>query len=326
MDVSCPACASKYTADDDKLRGKTARMRCRACDTVWLVSGPEDAMEEKRAAVVKRGADREKRDLFASQPLEMGSVKQTLRPPPPSAVAGTAARNESSVLFTLDGLVKGNGARVKTPEPEVAPSYAPPSDDEGIIDLKALASSPPKAAARPVAALFPSDAPPSAFARDASGSSFPADSTGSFPRYKKIGAIAAGAVALVASVIGISVAFRGEDPTPRAAAATVVNTPAPPPAVAAPPATKTEAAPPTVSSSSDDDDKSTTSKGKVRKGKGKAAKAGAYSWKKGDSTSSSSGTENMSKPAKPAAAPAAADPCHCKGDFACILRCTAKGK
>ena len=55
MDVTCPACAARYTADEQKLRGKTARMRCRACDTVWLVSGPEDRMSEsKRAAVVKR--------------------------------------------------------------------------------------------------------------------------------------------------------------------------------------------------------------------------------------------------------------------------------
>src|SRR5205085_5046069 len=57
MEVTCPACASRYTADDEKIRGKTARMRCRSCDTVWLVGGDEDEMpSEKRAAVVRRGA------------------------------------------------------------------------------------------------------------------------------------------------------------------------------------------------------------------------------------------------------------------------------
>ena len=142
MDVTCPACAARYTADEQKLRGKTARMRCRACDTVWLVSGLEDKMSEsKRAAVVKRGADRDHRDLFASRPADLGSVKQTLRPPPPdSLTGGVAARNESSVLFTVDAL-KG-AARVKTPEPEQAPISTAfmIADDEGVIDLNALAS------------------------------------------------------------------------------------------------------------------------------------------------------------------------------------------
>src|SRR5215207_1825175 len=96
MEVSCPACAARYTADDSKLRGKTARMRCRACDTVWLVSGPSSASSiaastadldntAPRAAIQRRGAERERRDLFASRPLEDSVVKETLRPPPPFA-------------------------------------------------------------------------------------------------------------------------------------------------------------------------------------------------------------------------------------------------
>src|SRR5216110_2383344 len=114
MEVACPACAARYTADEQKLRGKTARMRCRACDTVWLVSGSEDKMNEaKRAAVVKRGAGRDHADLFATRPPDLGSVKQTLRPGPPDSTLGVAARNETSVLFTVDAL-KGS-ARVKTP-------------------------------------------------------------------------------------------------------------------------------------------------------------------------------------------------------------------
>ncbi|HSO32138.1 MAG TPA: zinc-ribbon domain-containing protein, partial [Labilithrix sp.] len=141
MDVSCPACAARYKADEQKLRGKTARMRCRACDTVWLVSGPAAEIvttESKRAAVVKRGAEREHRDLFATRPPDLGSVKQTLRPPPPdSQLSGMAARNETSVLFTVDAL-RGN-ARLNTPDPEPSPvsrGFAL-EDDEGIIDLNA---------------------------------------------------------------------------------------------------------------------------------------------------------------------------------------------
>jgi predicted Zn finger-like uncharacterized protein len=157
MDVSCPACSARYTADDEKLRGKTARMRCKACSTVWLVSGPgatpipaakaealaakvdrpETAKlvlpppELKRAAVVKTGADREKRDLFAERERESDapppthSAKQTLLPPATLNLnnGGVGARNENSVLFRVDQLSPASvgGGRVKTPEPELSP-------------------------------------------------------------------------------------------------------------------------------------------------------------------------------------------------------------
>ncbi|MBX3186833.1 MAG: zinc-ribbon domain-containing protein [Labilithrix sp.] len=312
MDVTCPACAARYKADEEKLRGKTARMRCKACDTVWLVSGPgaEAMPDSKRAAVVKRGADREHRDLFASRPLDFGSVKQTLHPPPPE---GVAARNETSVLFTVDSL-KG-AARMKTPEPEPAPlssAYQRVDDDEGIIDLNALASVPPKAGARHVAPLF-SEPPPAAFAVDATGSQEIASAQGFTLGKRMIAGIAAAAVAVVLVIVGLAAAFKGEEPTiPAVTASLAAPPPAPVTAAPAPP----EPAPAPVASasaSSSDDEPATPAKGKKgKKGKGFAA-AG-----KGKAKTE---TAFVSKPA-----PKAQDKCGCKGDFSCILRCTAKGK
>ena len=339
MDVTCPACAARYTADEQKLRGKTARMRCKACDTVWMVSGPEDKMnEEKRAAVVKRGADRDHRDLFASRPVDIGSVKQTLRPPAPFPGApgadpsGVAARNETSVLFTVDSL-KG-AARVKTPEPEPAPlssGFIPQQDDEGVIDLKALASSPPRAHVRSVAPLF-SEPPPGAFSADVDGSGM---SQGlSMPGGFKLGkrafaGIAAAAVALVLCSVGLAAAFKGEEPVAHTAANSIMAAPITPaaPVVAAAPAAPV-IAPVTASNASasgDDDSKSSavSGKGKGKKGKGaKASFAGTKVQSSGVASSkkASSSDALVSKPA-----PKAADKCSCKGDFNCILRCTAKG-
>lgn len=326
MDVTCPACAARYTADEQKLRGKTARMRCKACDTVWLVSGPEDKMnEEKRAAVVKRGADRDHRDLFASRPVDVGSVKQTLRPPapPPGAdLGGVAARNETSVLFTVDSL--RGAARVKTPEPEPAPlsSAFIAQDDEGVIDLKALASSPPRAHVRSVAPLF-SEPPPGAFAADVDGSgmSQAIAMPGGFKLGKRAFAgIAAAAVALVLCSVGLAAAFKGEEPVARSAANSITApaTPAAPVVTAAPaapviaPVTASNA-----SSSSDEDAKPVTHKGKGHKGKG----AKAFTGTKVQSSGVSKKSETLVSKA-----PKAADKCHCKGDFSCILRCTATGK
>jgi predicted Zn finger-like uncharacterized protein len=332
MDVTCPACAARYTADEQKLRGKTARMRCKACDTVWLVSGPEDKMiEEKRAAVVKRGADRDHRDLFASRPADLGSVKQTLRPPVPADLGSVAARNETSVLFTVDSL-KG-AARVKTPEPQPAPlsSAFVAQDDEGVIDLKALASTPPRAHARSVAPLF-SEPPPAAFSADVDGSGM---SQGlSMPGGFKLGkrafaGIAAAAVALVLCSVGLAAAFKGEEPVARSAANSIMAPVAPPAAtsLAAPPSAPV-IAPVTASNasaSSDDDTKAPVSgKGKGKKGKGaKASFAGKSQSVQSSGVSSKKASSSDALVSKPAVK--AADKCGCKGDFNCILRCTAKG-
>ncbi|MBX3263944.1 MAG: zinc-ribbon domain-containing protein [Labilithrix sp.] len=332
MDVSCPACAARYTADDEKLRGKTARMRCRTCDTVWLVSGPQPEAEaaalhapvasestSKRAAVVRRGSEREKRDLFATREPEYGSVKQTLLPPPSFGLTGgVGARNENSVLFRVDQLV--GAGRVKTPEPAPAPAIAgqsasPGSDDDGIIDLKALASAPPRRIGVPVAPLF-SEPPAMSLDVDDSGPRSAAGPGARFGKMQLVGAIAAAAAFLLLVGFGISVAFKGEEPVKHTAA--VVAPPAaveaPPPKAEPAPAPATVAAADDASDTSEAAEKTEKKAAKGPKGKrGKAAKGKA----KGVITSKS-----------PAPAPKtvkAADPCHCKGDFNCILACTARG-
>lgn len=327
MEVTCPACAARYTADDEKLRGKTARMRCRACDTVWLVSGPSSG-EERRAAVARRGAPRERRDLFASRPPEDGSVRETLRPPPAGLVGGVAARNENSVLFKVDDvLAASHTARVKTPEPPA--TYASPAapagrDDSGIIDLKALAAAPPKVARPPVANLFgASEPPPAAFAREVSGasSSFPraAGESKAASLFRRFGPIAAAAGVVLSCGIGVAVAFGGEDPPPKAATAAVMPLapPAPEPAAAAT-AEPEPASAAATTAAADDDDATTSSPSKSKK---KKKRRGA----KGAKKSSGGLITNKSAPPPPKKVKPA-DPCGCHGDFNCILACAAGKK
>lgn len=340
MDVSCPACAAKYTCDEEKLRGKTARMRCKACNTAWMVSGPgasaaprptgsmpppsvapksivpsvpppasSDALSDsaKRAAVMKTGKDREKRDLFAPTEVDQGSikVKDTLLPPPNFGFT-TGSRNENSVLFRVDQL-SDVGGRIKTPEPVVVPNHVSrasdaPRDEEGVIDLKSLSSPPPPGKPRsiiPVAPLF-SEPPP--MTMDAFGTgSRPSIAQQNKPisKAKLFGALAAAMVFLVVAGFGISFAFKGEEPVHHAAAVTPPP-PAPVPVVSAAPAA--EPAPATTVASNDDTD------GVKKKKKGGKKKA-----------SGNASASNQSKaPVKPA------DPCGCKGDFNCIMACTVK--
>jgi predicted Zn finger-like uncharacterized protein len=341
MEVSCPACAARYTADDSKLRGKTARMRCRACDTVWLVSGPSSASSiaappgdldntAPRAAIQRRGAEREHRDLFASRPLEDGGVKETLRPPPPFAgTSGVAARNENSVLFKVTDVLGPRGdARVKTPEPSApapafnAPSlngpgsYAPPArdgrDDSGVIDLKALSTAPPAPHRAPAPMLFgppPSEAPP-AFARDVVASSSYPQQAAAKNNLRSFGMIAAGFAVVAMCGLGVAFAFGGENPPPKAAAA-----PAPPPPPAPPPVvTPAPAAEPAPAAAAETKDEKKTTSGKKHRGG------------KGGGKASSGVITSKSPPPPPPAKVKPADPCGCHGDFNCILACTAGKK
>ena len=319
MEVTCPACAARYKADEQKLRGKTARMRCKACDAVWLVSGP--------AAVVKRGADREHRDLFASRPLDTGSVKQTLRPPPfdESPQSGTSARNETSVLFTVDAL-RGS-ARTNTQSPDAPPPSSDfiIGDDEGIIDLNALASTPPPVGSRSIAPLF-SEPPPAAFAADVSDTGLGQAITmpGGFRLSKRVLAgigVGGAALVLVLCSVGLSHAFKGEEPVARSAAAPL----APPPAVSTPePAPPAPAAPANAVAASDDDAKAPATGG--RRKAGGRVKSGGGARASFPTTKVQSGGVPISGTGVSKTVPKASDKCGCKGDFNCILRCTATGK
>lgn len=332
MQVTCPACSTRYTTDDAKVRGKTVRMRCRACDTVWLVQGPgrEDAppvsqrqehqdwgpppeqQVERRAAVVKRGTERERRDLFASQQLDEGSVRQTLRPPPPgSGLSG--ARSEDSVLFTVDSLRAA--ARVETPKPVRAPE-PPKSDDEGIIDLVALSQRPPAASPFGPVTGVPSE-PPGGFAREVLGSAAPASAQ---PKKRGRFGIVAGSLGAAAVAVASAVLLFGGDIPRRATHATApvaavsaraaaVGTKAHEAETAKLEAERKDEAKATAEASAKNDAKRTTRGGKVRWGA--PARGGAS-------------TARASAPAAPKAP--AADACGCKGNFDCVIRCSAKGK
>lgn len=323
-------------------------MRCKACSTVWLVSGPgatplpdhakaaalasppkdktegpklvlpATTSEDSFARRARTGAEREKRDLFAETDEPDGRVKETILPPPSFGFnGGVGARNENSVLFRVDQLAPASippAGRFKTPEPSPVAARAPESDNEGVIDLKALSSAPPalRPVGLPVAPLF--SEPP--------GVSYDTDDSAQHPAQKGtkkkklgwVGIAAAAAAFLVVAGFGVSFAFKGETPVKHDAPVVA----APPPPAATPVPAKTADPPPAASSAStstDDKSDETSAKGKKgKKGKGKG---------KGKGSASGPITDKTPPPTKPAVKPA--DPCGCKGDFNCILACTAKG-
>jgi len=258
---------------------------------------------------MRTGKDREKRDLFAPTEVDQGSirVKDTLLPPPSFGFT-TGSRNENSVLFRVDQL-SDVGGRIKTPDPvpvqqHVSRASDAPRDEEGVIDLKSLSSPPPPGTKRsviPVAPLF-SEPPPMTVDAFGTGSRPSIVQNKPISKAKLFGALAAAMVFLVVAGLGISVAFKGEEPVHHAAA---VAPPPPAPVVSAAPPPAADPAPASSVASNDDTD---AAKKKKKGGKGKKNASG------GNASAS-----NQSKaPVKPA------DPCGCKGDFNCIMACTVK--
>ncbi len=381
MDVACPSCRARYRTNAEKLRGKTARMRCRACETVWLITGPKATATERAAppssrsaggappssrppsrapishapsshapssrapisrapssrapisrapishvsngphaphapissaspsgsvtvavtpsetpAVVPnppRSAPRSApRDLLTNRPVEFApSSSHTIRPPPVSA------RGESSVLFTVESLRAAERLRSSSPPP-------PPREEDGVIDLLATIS--PAPPPRPVPReVFASDAPPPAYARSlAPGPGRPPSLVGTLGA-KTVAALAAAAVATITLCSAALVAAFGSD-EPSAASATLLPAPN---------------HKPTPSSSLAILD------GR-EKARPQAAETVAPSKRGRGKTRAFVGAARSSAPAEPAAPKAVkpADPCHCKGNFDCIMRCAVKGK
>jgi hypothetical protein len=191
-------------------------------------------------------------------------------------------------------------------------------DDDGIIDLRALKSTPPPRGAYPMASPFGSEPPPAAFARDAGADSGMAG-VGPAPasRAKTIGIAAGVAAFLIVGAVGVGFAFRFRGEKPAKLSAASVTQPAPPAAVVAPPPPAAAADPaPAAQPAADDDASDAPPPKKTKGGKGRAAASKAKTF---SGAGAGAATTGASKPA----VTKAADPCHCHGDFQCNIRCSA---
>jgi hypothetical protein len=164
-------------------------------------------------------------------------------------------------------------------------------EDDGIIDLGALGCAPPRSNQQPVAPLFGEIAPVAVDLENASSSG-----NKSRARSWVVGASLTAGLLAVAG-FGVSHALKSEAPMHPAA---IVAT-APPVAEAAPPSPVASAEPQAVPAA-----KASTATPKAARGKSGASK--------GPAPSKASTVK-----------PRSSDPCGCKGDFNCVLRCTAKG-
>ncbi len=273
MEVFCPACSTKNTVDR---AGRTAmRARCRACSAAWSLFD------------------------FDAETSESSSV------PPPSTLA---ARNETSVLFTVDNLAGLHAA------PGTRRARISQTDEDGIIDLNALSSSPPTVGDRSIAPLFASEPP--AFTHDVS---VPRKASKRRSALALAGAV--GALSLVGLAgVGVFVAFQVDPPELRNAATAMIAPAANSPEAGPAPVAAIEPARVAPSAAAGDDGEADEP--------GKAAhKARVKAGLRAQGKARSGGTKAVMTTSAPAVRRSkATDMCGCKGDFNCIVRCTATGK
>ncbi len=252
--------------------------------------------------------------------------------PPGRPRSAPAPRNdETSQMFTLAALVgratsppPGAPAQVRSGASSVAPvaTAAVKREGSGVIDLNALAR-----AAEERARRAQSEPPPSAFAREARPIDEPPPATSRKLRFIGIAA-AAGMLAVVGLIVAVS---GGDEPKARTAAAAQVvvapkaEAPAPPP-VAAATATPapTQDATPASSPMAHSPKSSGGGKWSASAARGKGAKV-ASGPKVNMTKVTSGGFSAKSSPTPPPAAKAkpspGADPCGCKGNLQCAIKC-----
>ncbi|HEY8073512.1 MAG TPA: hypothetical protein VIF62_05370 [Labilithrix sp.] len=169
-------------------------------------------------------------------------------------------------------------------------------DDDGIIDLHALSK--PRPFAPGNGSIFASEPPP-AFVTDTNAAPRTSSTVG-----VTIAAIAGGVLFLALAGVGLKFAFRS--PAPVVRTGVTVSAAAPPPATTEAPVAAAPTTDPAPPATADDDSSSSPKKKKGRHGVRRSF------------ASSEGKKEAVSRPAR------AADPCGCKGNFDCNLRCAAQ--
>lgn len=290
MIITCKDCQSQYEVADEKVHGRSVRIRCRACGSRIFLSLEATTPPPARAA---RHAMAPPRDESADATTPRAALAAPLDDQP-----ATGGRNETSVLFTLAALTGFKSSK----------SAAPKKEDSGLIDLNALSTSGSELTPRNVKAPVLSEPPLGAFTTSVRYTP-PAHT---HTRRAQLYGAGIAAVALLA-MIGLGFGMRGEkieSADVLAAAAPVVHAVAIAPAVVAAPA-PVAPAPEVVASTASDSKSAPPSKGKAKNGAKRAGAAKASGPKKSGATS-----------APRAAAPN--DACGCRGNLMCAMNCSSK--
>ena len=257
--------------------------------------------------VFRRGNDaarrtdaRPKRDLFAPTPPEDVPAIREVHAPIARVAGGSGAvgqRAENSVLFTL--------AALEPPKrrAETAKAAAPADDHSGMIDLFAIARA-AKTSSEASSPLFATEPPLGAFTTELAPPF--ARTTHPGRRKKKARLLAAGAVSALITGLAVFlfIGASSDAPVAKAAPKPVAVAAAAPAAVAPPAAAAAPGDPALIAVSAK------TSAAPAARGKGKAAKP-----------SHRAGAPAVTR-SRAATAPAASDPCHCRGNLLCAMKCS----
>jgi predicted Zn finger-like uncharacterized protein len=260
--ITCKDCQSQYEVADEKVQGRSARIRCRACGCRIFLSLDATTPPPARST---RHAMAPPRDDSADATAPRAALASPIDDQP-----ATGGRHETSVLFTLAALTGFKSSK----------SAAQKKEDSGLIDLNALSTSGLELTPRNVKAPVLSEPPLGAFTTSVRYT--PPVHT----RRAQLYGAGIAAVALLA-MIGLGFGMRGEkieSADVLAAAAPAVHAVAIEPAVMAVPA-PVAPTPEVVASTVSDSKPAAPSKGKAKKGGKRAGGVKSSGPKKSAATS-----------------------------------------
>ncbi|REG32122.1 putative Zn finger-like uncharacterized protein [Archangium gephyra] len=99
MNFSCNKCQRRYSIADDKVRGKTVKVRCKNCQNVISVEGPPEEAEESTRVVSLADVERlREQDRSLAEEETASAVAQ---PSPAAAAAGMSWEDEPTRTMPL---------------------------------------------------------------------------------------------------------------------------------------------------------------------------------------------------------------------------------
>ncbi|MBK8169330.1 MAG: hypothetical protein IPK60_03175 [Sandaracinaceae bacterium] len=137
VQIACNVCRAKYSVGVDKIAGRAVKMRCKQCSAVLVMRGDAATVAKAHDVAVQQTGERAPQDEPSGEQPMLEAVEASGAP-----ANVTGARNESSVLFTLDklrGITATNDiakAAAASPDQLILAS----GSSSGLIDMKALSS------------------------------------------------------------------------------------------------------------------------------------------------------------------------------------------
>ena len=103
LDIACDACGKKYRVDETQMRGTRARVKCKACSNVMVVTRPRAAAGDGQSRPVENDQPPVPADIPGPPPPRSESVPQSVVDRPPKPATGSPVKPVEDASDMING-------------------------------------------------------------------------------------------------------------------------------------------------------------------------------------------------------------------------------